>query len=101
MAFGGVYVMGFTPQKGVSPPHLAGRRTGRPKGSKNWATARRDAVWGYIHRDDERLKPPSPGAAAWRSFARFFAGELEAWLLIRRWIQREEHFLSDDDDNDD
>jgi hypothetical protein len=43
--------MGFIPPKGVRPPQFEGRRSGRPKGSKNMARAWRDAIWGYEHRE--------------------------------------------------
>ncbi len=59
----------FRPQKGVRPPQFEGKRTGRPKGSRNLASALREMLWGYEHWNDDAA-PPSGGAALWRKFAR-------------------------------
>jgi hypothetical protein len=72
--------MGYRPPKGVRPPQLEGKRTGRPKGSKNFAGAWQDAVWGYEH-SDNNVSPPNPSAGLWRSFARWFPCELQDWLI--------------------
>ena len=71
--------MGIHPPKGVRPPQLEGKRTGRPKGSKNWSCAWRDAMWGFHNRFDN-VRPPTPGAALWRNFAEHFPMEVEEWL---------------------
>jgi len=71
--------MAFRPQKGVKPPQLEGKRTGRPKGSKNYAKAWRDAIWGFNHRFDHDA-PPTAGAALWQHFATWYPYELEDWL---------------------
>lgn len=50
--------------------HLAGRRTGRPKGSRTSSRVRRDLRWAYrnLHKPD--AKPPSEGARLWAEYAR-------------------------------
>jgi hypothetical protein len=72
--------MGYSPPKGVRPPQLEGKRSGRPKGSKNMAGAWRDALWGYWHSDEKGASPPSAGAAVWRLLARRYPEELEEFL---------------------
>jgi len=74
------YNMGFRPPKGVRPPQLEGKRTGRPKGMKNFARYWRDAVWGLEHADEEKAIPPNPSAKLWQSFASCFPIEVEDWL---------------------
>jgi len=73
--------MAFQPPKGVRPPQLEGKRTGRPKGSKNWACAWRDAIWGNNNRFDDEACPPTPGAALWQDLAEHFPMELDEWLF--------------------
>jgi hypothetical protein len=73
--------MAFSPPKGIAPPQLAGRRTGRPKGSKNHARIWADALWGFQHRHDEDAVPPTPAAWLWWGFAQGFPGELEDFLV--------------------
>jgi hypothetical protein len=72
--------MGFRPPKGVSPPQLEGKRTGRPKGSRNYAREWADVLWGYEHCHDDRASPPTPAASLWWSFARRYPDEVEEWL---------------------
>ncbi len=72
--------MGYRPPKGVSPPQLQGKRTGRPKGSRTFARFWQDAIWGYQHRFEDRVSAPSPGALLWWDFAHSFPDELEEWL---------------------
>jgi len=72
--------MAYCPPKGVRPPQLEGKRTGRPKGSKNLASAWRDAVWGYEHRYQERANPPTAGAAVWWSMAYRYPDKVEEFL---------------------
>ena len=76
--------MGYRPPKGVRPPQLEGRRTGRPKGSKNyagaWEAAWADARWGYEHRAEDDADPPTQAAQLWWYFAHYFPDELEAFL---------------------
>jgi hypothetical protein len=78
--------MGFRPPKGVRPPQLEGKRTGRPRGSKNLANAWRDVLWAYRHRDENRASPPTAGAHVWWRFAYYYPEEverfLESWGLI-------------------
>jgi hypothetical protein len=71
--------MGYRPPKGVRPPQLEGKRTGRPIGSLNWASAWRDAVWGFMHADDY-AKPPTAGAGLWQAFAEEYYYEVQGWL---------------------
>ena len=80
--------MPYRPPKGVRPPQLEGKRTGRPKGSKNFASAWRDCLWGYEHRDDAS-EPPSQWARVWRDFAHCFPDEVRAWLEKRKELPRE------------
>ena len=61
--------MGFRPPKGVRPPQLEGKRTGRPRGSRNWQNAWQDCYWGYLHAEDFDAVPPTSGAALWQCFA--------------------------------
>ena len=72
--------MGFRPPKGVRPPQLEGKRTGRPKGSMTFARAWRDALWGYAHRYEDRAAPPTAGAGVWWQFASCFPDEVEEFL---------------------
>ena len=72
--------MGYRPPKGVRPPQLEGKRTGRPKGSKNHARVWADVIWGYEHRNDARAAYPNQAARMWWSFAHFFPNEVRAWL---------------------
>jgi len=68
------------PPKGVPPPQLEGKRTGRPKGSRNFAPAWREVRWGFDHRDEDFAEIPSGPAALWWYFAHHFPDELE-WFL--------------------
>ena len=61
--------MAFSPPKGVRPPQFEGKRVGRPKGSRNWAGAWKDCVWGYLHANDFDATPPTAGAGVWQAFA--------------------------------
>jgi hypothetical protein len=70
--------VGYRPPKGVKPPQLEGRRTGRPKGSRNLARAWRDCVWGFTFRDADGVKPPNAAAEMFRRFARWYPDEVEA-----------------------
>lgn len=72
--------MGFHPPKGVRPPQLEGKRTGRPKGSRNYAWVWADVLWGFEHRDHEQVTPPSLMASLWRSLASRYPEEVEEWL---------------------
>ena len=72
--------MGFCPPKGVRPPQLEGKRTGRPKGSKNHAKVWAEVLWGYEHRDDYDATPPTQMAGVWRALAHCIPDELKLWL---------------------
>lgn len=72
--------MGYRPQKGVRPPQLEGKRTGRPKGSRNYAEAWADVLWGFEHRYHDRASPPTRAALMWWGFASRFPDEVEEWL---------------------
>jgi len=74
-------IMGYQPPKGVRPPQLEGRRTGRPKGSKSHARTWADAIWGYEHRYDDRAFPPNQSARLWWAFASQYPDEIEQFLL--------------------
>lgn len=72
--------MGFHPPKGVKPPQLEGKRTGRPRGSRNYAKVWADARWGYDHRHENYAYPPTQAAWLWWYFAHYFPDELKAFL---------------------
>lgn len=72
--------MGFRPPKGVRPPQLEGKRTGRPKGSRNYAVAWQDVLWGYEHRDEGLASPPTTAALLWWGFASRYPEEVREWL---------------------
>jgi hypothetical protein len=72
--------MGFQPRKGVRPPQLEGRRTGRPKGTKNYARHWADVIWAFEHRYEERASPPTRTALLWWYFACRYPDEFEEWL---------------------
>lgn len=78
--------MGFRPPKGVRPPQLEGKRTGRPKGSRNHAKGWADVLWGYEHRDEERACPPSTAAYFWWGFAQHYPDELGEFLRHYGWL---------------
>jgi hypothetical protein len=73
--------MGFKPPKGVRPPQLEGRRTGRPRGSRNYAKAFQDALWGWEHRDEDRVVPPNKAAWLWWFFGRNYPRQLTEFLV--------------------
>jgi hypothetical protein len=81
--------MGYRPPKGVRPLQLEGRRTGRPKGSRNrsgvWADAWANVRWGYEHRGEDRSDPPSREAHLWWRFAYDYPDEVRDFL--ERWGQ--------------
>jgi hypothetical protein len=72
--------MGFRPPKGVRPPQLEGKRTGRPKGSRNYAAIWAPVLWGFAHRFDAHAKPPSIEAPLWWGIASRYPDEVEEWL---------------------
>jgi hypothetical protein len=73
--------MGHRPPKGVRPPQLEGKRMGRPKGSRNNAQVWAEVHWGYLHRNDESVTPPTPSARMWQHFANWFPEEVKRWLI--------------------
>lgn len=75
--------MGHRPPKGVRPPQFEGKRTGRPKGSRNWARGWRDMLWGYEHAEDEDAVPPTAGAAIWQAFAADNLWAVRDWLELQ------------------
>jgi hypothetical protein len=81
--------MPFRPPKGVRPPQLEGKRTGRPVGSKNYARAWREAQWGYEHADDD-VPPPTAGAGVWRLLAQYHPDEVQEFLAAFGVIEAEE-----------
>lgn len=72
--------MGFRPPKGVRPPQLEGKRTGRPKGSRNHAHVWDDVLWGYQHRYETRANYPNQSARMWWTFAAHYPDALETVL---------------------
>ena len=75
--------MGYRPPKGVRPPQLEGKLTGRPRGSKNYEDAWEDVLWGWRHRNVERASPPNESARMWWSFARYYPHQVTEWLSGR------------------
>jgi len=73
--------MPFSPPKGVRPPWLEGKRTGRPKGSRNWQSAWDDCWWGYIHAKKPDAQPPTAGAALWHALA------IENFWAVRDFLE--------------
>ena len=73
--------MGYIPPKGVRPPQLEGKRTGRPKGSRDHAAAWADVRWGFSHRhSDSEQSIPTPAARLWWYFAHYYPDELRDFL---------------------
>jgi hypothetical protein len=73
--------MGYRPPKGVRPPQLEGKRTGRPTGSRNFARSFQDALWGFENRNEDRVIPPSRAAWLWWTFAHNYPDQLEEFLI--------------------
>jgi hypothetical protein len=73
--------MGYRPPKGVRPPQLEGKRTGRPKGLRNYAAAWAEIQWAYMHRFDDHVSPPTPSARMWWYFAGMYPDEVEDFLI--------------------
>ena len=69
------------------PSNLSTTCTGRPKGSKNFARAWQDCVWGYQHRD-ENCEAPNQAARLWRGFAKCFPDEVREYLSGLGPLQR-------------
>jgi hypothetical protein len=72
--------MGYCPPKGVRPPQLEGKRTGRPKGSKSHVKFWQHILWGYAHRAENRGYPPSEAARLWWVFASHYPDEVREFL---------------------
>lgn len=72
--------MGFTPPRGVRPPQLDGRRTGRPKGSRSHARVWADVLWGYEHRFEKYADYPNQNARMWWTFAQLYPDAVEEFL---------------------
>ena len=79
--------MRYRPPKGVRPPQFEGKRTGRPKGSRNWRGAWRECLWGYRHANDWNAEPPSGGAALWQAFTAENYWEVHDFLEARGMIK--------------
>jgi hypothetical protein len=72
--------MAFRPPKGVRPPQLEGKRTGRPKGTRNYEKAWRNVLWGYRHRHVDETTPPTTEAGLWWRLAHIFPDEVGEFL---------------------
>jgi hypothetical protein len=72
--------MRYKPPRGVRPPQLEGRRSGRPKGIRNHAAVRADIDWAFEHRYDPQAIPPTPAARYWWRLAQSFPDEFEYWV---------------------
>ena len=66
--------------KGLRPPQLEGRRTGRPKGSRNHAKVWADIEWAYEHRHVEPASAPNVTALQWWRLAASFPDEFAFWF---------------------
>ena len=77
----------YRPPKGVRPPQLEGKRTGPPKGSKNFARARQDCIWGYRHRN-EKCEAPNQATHLWQDFAVCIPDEVREYLTGLGLFQR-------------
>ena len=75
--------MRYRPPRGVPPPQLEGKRTGRPKGTRDWASAWRDCLWGYENAKNYDAVPPTPGAGLWQAFAFENPWEVFDFLKVR------------------
>jgi hypothetical protein len=96
--------MGYKPPKGIDPPQLKGKRTGRPKGSRNYAKVWEDLDWAYRHLDEEPTTAPSQNALMWWRFGNTFPEQFRCFVknrgrvLTKRDIDEWED-LDDYDDN--
>jgi hypothetical protein len=75
-----VTTMGYRPPKGVRPPQLEGKRTGRPKGVRNHARVWADILWGYRHCHEDRVIPPNAVALWWYRMAYRYPDEVEEFI---------------------
>ena len=87
---GSLTIMSHRPPKGVRPPQLEGKRSGRPKGARNWASAWRDCLWGYRNAENEDAQPPTVGAELWRAFAAKYTWEVYDFLNEHGVIESED-----------
>jgi hypothetical protein len=74
--------MGYRPPKGVRPPQLENKRTGRRKNAEKWERAWEDCEWGYRHAHDPDAVPPTPGAALWQAFAKSYIWQVHDYLTL-------------------
>jgi hypothetical protein len=74
--------MGFRPPKGLDPPQLKGKRTGRPRGSRNHAQALADIQWAYDNLDEDPEEAPNSNALLWWRFANTFPDQFNLWVEL-------------------
>jgi hypothetical protein len=85
--------MGYRPPKGMNPPQLEGKRTGRPVGSRNHAKAWADIQWAYDNLDEDCVEAPNQNALMWWRFGNTFPDQFRCWvdkrgrILTRRDIE--------------
>jgi hypothetical protein len=79
--------MGYRPPKGVRPPQLEGKRTGRRKNAQKWHQALEECEWGYRHAHDAKAVPPTPGAALWQAFAASYLWDVHDYLSMQGVIK--------------
>lgn len=72
--------MGYRPPKGVRPPQLEGKRTGRPRGLRDYAPEWAEVKWAYERRDADEVEPPSRTALLWWRLAALYPDELGDFL---------------------
>lgn len=72
--------MGYRPPRGVKPPQLEGRRTGRPKGTRNHAAVWAEIEWAYENRFEEPASAPSVMARFLWSLAASYPDQFECWF---------------------
>jgi hypothetical protein len=72
--------MGYRPPKGVRSPQLEGKRTGRRKGSRNFAQVWKNVRWGFKYRDERPVRFPNDESRLWWMFASEYPVEVERFL---------------------
>jgi hypothetical protein len=73
--------MGYRPPKGVRPPQLEGKRTGRPRGVRNYANEWQLILWVYYNLDEDwpPWDLPPIGRILW-AFAKRVPRQFKKWV---------------------
>jgi len=72
-------IVGYRPPKGIAPPQLAGKRTGRPRGSRNYAEDWEPIEWAYKNRYEQSVAAPNVMSLLWWRLAASFPDEFSYW----------------------